>query len=352
MTPLLETIISLIFIFLVFSLITSWIVEFFAARFQKRGKMLRQFIVDALSDHFNKNWGLMVYAHPLIEVLHNDMRLLKGFAGLMHSTRLDIKRKLPAYIPSEQFASALIDVVMNHDRVSKFRRNPVTQKYELIAGEATNRTFNDFLRGVEAMKESEVKITFASIAGKVNAQEPDALNQLNTRIAEWYDNGMDRLNGWYKKRIRGWLFIVGLIVAICFNVNSMRVVSRLYSDPQMRTAVSQAAEKYIRETQQLPNAPTENIDLLTKKIDSLTSRLEPLNLPIGWNKRSMTVQNIFSKKTWNQLKDEASLFNLLGWLMTALALSFGAPFWFDALKKAVNMRTSGIKPQPLTSKTN
>jgi len=179
MTPILETIISLVFIFLVFSLITSWIVEFFAMRFQKRGKMLREFVVNSLNDPFNKNWGLLLYAHPLIEVLHNDIKLPKGFAGLFYNTRLDIKRRLPAYIQSDQFATALIDIVIQHNRVTKFRRDPVTKKQKLVSDVITDKTFVDFLKGVDAMKESEVKITLANLARKVNTSETDKSNHLN-----------------------------------------------------------------------------------------------------------------------------------------------------------------------------
>jgi hypothetical protein len=148
MTPILETIISLVFIFLVFSLITSWIVEFLAMRFQKRAQMLGQFVVDSLNDPFNKNWGLLVYAHPLIEVLHNDIRLPKGFAALFYNTRLDITRRLPAYIQSDQFATALIDIVIQHNRVTKFRKDPVTQKQGLVSALITDKTFNDFLKAL------------------------------------------------------------------------------------------------------------------------------------------------------------------------------------------------------------
>jgi hypothetical protein len=35
---------------------------------------------------------------------------------------------------------------------------------------------------------------------------------------------------------------------------------------------------------------------------------------------------------------------LLGWLITACAVSFGAPFWFDMLNKIMVVRST-IKPQ-------
>ena len=34
-----------------------------------------------------------------------------------------------------------------------------------------------------------------------------------------------------------------------------------------------------------------------------------------------------------------------GWFMTGLALSLGAPFWFDLLSKFVNIRGAGVKPE-------
>ena len=33
--------------------------------------------------------------------------------------------------------------------------------------------------------------------------------------------------------------------------------------------------------------------------------------------------------------------SILGWLITALAISLGAPFWFDLLTKLVNIRGTG-----------
>ena len=34
------------------------------------------------------------------------------------------------------------------------------------------------------------------------------------------------------------------------------------------------------------------------------------------------------------------------WLLTAAAVSFGAPFWFDALSKLGSLRTAGRPPEP------
>jgi hypothetical protein len=44
--------------------------------------------------------------------------------------------------------------------------------------------------------------------------------------------------------------------------------------------------------------------------------------------------------------------HLLGWLLTVLALSLGAPFWFDVLNRFMNLRNAGRAPDEPRSKTN
>lgn len=43
---------------------------------------------------------------------------------------------------------------------------------------------------------------------------------------------------------------------------------------------------------------------------------------------------------------------LIGWIVSGLAISMGAPFWFDLLGKIMNVRNSGSKPpSPETKET-
>lgn len=349
MSPILETAFSLIFVYLIFSLITSWIVEYISMRLQRRSKMLRQYVIDALSDKFNKNWGLLIYSHPLIEVLHREIQLPKGFSSLFYSSKISRKRRLPAYIPSDQFASALIDLIIHHDRPTKFMRDD-TGKQVLVKDTVTDKTFIHFLEGLERLDESETKITLAALSRKVNINDTsnDGLNQLSQQIAEWYDNGMDRLNGWYKRATRQWLFFTGLAVAIVFNVNTIVIVNRLYADPQLRSAISQAAENYLSKNPELKEPyGFENLDSLKTKVNELRSELQPLQLPIGWKSNQVDESSLYRLATWKNWVytfTKVAPDSLLGWLLTAFALSFGAPFWFDALKKITNVRSAGLRP--------
>jgi hypothetical protein len=57
-------------------------------------------------------------------------------------------------------------------------------------------------------------------------------------------------------------------------------------------------------------------------------------LPLGW-------KNV----TKVDFQGEKLLWVILGWVLGIIAISMGAPFWFDLLVKLVNVRKAGIKPE-------
>jgi hypothetical protein len=76
---------------------------------------------------------------------------------------------------------------------------------------------------------------------------------------------------------------------------------------------------------------------------SISETYSKLGVPVGWTDESRAV--------WNGTAPGGSNFWLifeaiLGWLLTAIAVSLGAPFWFDILNKTLklNARLSGEKP--------
>jgi hypothetical protein len=83
-------------------------------------------------------------------------------------------------------------------------------------------------------------------------------------------------------------------------------------------------------------------DQLATKLGELETKIRPL--PIGWPDQDMK----------NRLRSAHGcsaaflyLMKILGLLMSALAVSLGAPFWFDTLSKFMNVRGAGAKPDPV-----
>lgn len=67
----------------------------------------------------------------------------------------------------------------------------------------------------------------------------------------------------------------------------------------------------------------------------LRNELEAVRSPLGlgWDGVDITTFSVYD-----------AVSKLLGFLLTAIAVSLGAPFWFDLLRKLVNVRSSGNKP--------
>jgi len=128
MTPIIETALSLVFVFLLLSMVASWINELLVGSIGIRGKFLRKHLSQALDDRFNqKNWGEMVYTHPSIDLL----------------ARRDAKP--PAYIPPDLFAIALMDIIADEARQTCFIQDPntlVIETREVWLGTTENACIN------------------------------------------------------------------------------------------------------------------------------------------------------------------------------------------------------------------
>jgi len=199
------------------------------------------------------------------------------------------------------------------------------------------------------------------------------LAKARANAEKWFDDTMDRASGWYKRSAQRLAFGFGLILAVAFNIDTVEIATRLWIQPALRQSLVQAAESYqAQDTGSMAQGQTTNpIDTINR----LQSSLAGLQLPIGWSfialgpesfnpvtdrctlfpRPSMQGQqgkdvyglsiNSSCKRWSNQPQGWGALTKLVGFLITALAAMQGAPFWFEILKKLVNVRSTGIKPE-------
>jgi hypothetical protein len=84
--------------------------------------------------------------------------------------------------------------------------------------------------------------------------------------------------------------------------------------------------------------PTPGCDTPECRVKENLSIIQSLGLPIGWNRSDPPdTRSIYASPGHWALR-------VLGWLITALALSLGAPFWFDLLNKFMVIRST-VKPK-------
>ncbi|HSP87019.1 MAG TPA: hypothetical protein VLN45_02710 [Ignavibacteriaceae bacterium] len=158
---------------------------------------------------------------------------------------------------------------------------------------------------------------------------------MKNKLEKWFNDTMDRASGWYKKQTQLIILATGFIIALALNVNTFFIVDYLAKDKTAREQLVFISENYIKDRQvaELDTTTAKRLDSLVITAHNLyKSDVEPVNKIImsGWSSWS----NFFSG-VWE---------SMLGCFVTALAISLGAPFWFDILNKVVKLRGTGNKP--------
>ena len=152
-----------------------------------------------------------------------------------------------------------------------------------------------------------------------------ALERLQHNIEHWYDDATDRFTGWYKR----WAQLITLAVAAAVvsltNADTIALADRLSRDSSLRGALVDAAQALARQ---------ENLD--TARAGLLTDAGR-LSLPLGWSRQTGLPDDPAGVKAVPSTLG-GWVMKVVGLLFTVLAVSLGAPFWFDTLSRFVNIR--------------
>jgi len=289
-----------------------------------QGKTLRETLSAAqpgATVHAGAPLADLVLAHPLVAVLHRPAR--PGTAGGdMH---------LASYLSGRTFAVSLIDLLVPNGAGRTTLGELETQLTKLAPG---------------------VPAQAALIALVRNAG--DSVDSVRTELESWYDEQMGRVSGWYKRWAQWRLLIAGLLLAVLMNLDTLGAGYALYHDQPVRAAaVAQAVAD-----QACPPATAPGRDAC---LGNQKGVLDRLPLPIGWGLSAAGSACATYNQTSGCGADPRRWFpflwhnstrhglvgiggKVLGWLLTAAAVSLGAPFWFDALGKLGSLRTAGRRP--------
>jgi hypothetical protein len=235
----------------------------------------------------------------------------------------------PSYLDGKTFALALFDSLTE---TTEGKKNPPADKKAFP-------TFDDIKKIAGELPDSNIRdVMLASLASgeKTVAEVRDSM-------ATWFDSAMDRLSGDYKRSLKVLSLIVGIGIAFAFNADSLSVGRALWGDETLR---GQLVAEAGRQTNPAPQTeqckqtdPQEQTACLYKQFKQQQEGLRPF--PIGWpDKQFYTALDAAGGGTWLLI----FVLKIFGCLWTGLALSLGAPFWFDILQKFMNVRGTGVKP--------
>jgi hypothetical protein len=123
--------------------------------------------------------------------------------------------------------------------------------------------------------------------------------------------------------------IVGIVLAFALNADSLAIANKLWTDPLVREAIIKQAENF-----QLPEEGTTGTPQQTA--EAYISDLQGLAIPIGWTPDNMPAQLIDGKVNKNFTNEW--MMKVGGILLSGIAAAQGAPFWFEIMKKIINVR--------------
>jgi hypothetical protein len=302
MLAILQVVVGIVFVLLLLSLLGTTLMELVSGMLALRGKHLFKSLHNMLGDKF-----FDFVSHPFYRQLMEDAQKNQSIT----------RRALPSYISPASFRAIFLDVLRNK------------------SGEQQHIAHH-----IETLNDGELKELLRFLLRDAKGDQ----QVFEYKIDQWFIQVMDRVSGWYKRSTRYWLLGIGFVIALLFNADTIHIYQTLSADAQLRNSMSASAQYFIQDNQPVarpivPVQPTgtgtintpiqqqpggNGVRVNATQLDGYTSALG-----LGWhgvNIDEMTIFQVIEK--------------LIGWVTTALAISLGAGFWFDALRKLVNINTT------------
>jgi uncharacterized membrane protein YbaN (DUF454 family) len=321
MLTILQVVVGIVFVLLLLSLLGTTIMELVSGWFALRGNHLYKSLHNMLGDEFPD-----FVSHPFYKQMIEDAQ----------KDRRMTRRALPSYISPASFRSIFMDILRKR------------------SGEQTHIAHH-----IENVKDAELKDLLKFLMRDAKGDQ----QVFEYKVDQWFTQVMDRVSGWYKRTTRYWLLGIGFTIALLFNADTIQIYKALSADAQLRGSINTSAQYFIAENPQsqqyniaranpqtgtmsstapgvtvIPTTPVQSVPAGAVKVNATDLDGYTSSLGLGWGNINFADFSIYSL-----------LEKLVGLLVTALAISLGAGFWFDALRRLVNINTTSVAPAASTA---
>ena len=328
--PALDLAIGLAFIYFLLSTLAATVQEFIAAIFGLRARTLEQGLRSMLEDP-KVGWTFVdkFYDHPLIKSLYRTPSVVKRAANnkpepnaaenkpepnrlgknahvanrnaLQRAGAFFKRTNGPSYISPRAFAVVVLDNIAPAEG----------QKTIFDVGEAEIQQLPEVLR--------------KPLEPVIRGAQTD-VERLRTHLEAWFDDTMARVSGWYKRKTQIILIVIGVALVPAINASTINMAERLWKDDTVRAAVVAQAQ-----AQATAKPGGQSLDQAANDADKVVK----VGIPMGWS-GSVVPHGA-----------GGIALSAAGWILTILAISLGAPFWFDTLSRLSRLRSSGKPETPL-----
>lgn len=441
-TTALDIAIGLILVYFIYSILVSIIGEMLASWCGIRARLLRQGINNLLNDKRpgSLQQDLGKWLMDSFSVEPGDFKFtaagrfyqeppIRSLAKRGENKIYSIRNTKPSYISKELYASTLLKMFNRKGR-------GVTEKDRVAFAVETNALHF----------EPETHIRFKEMLDASNGE----YLLFTANLEDSFSEMMDRVNGWYKRKLGFVLFWLGFIICATLNVDTFQIVHILSNNPKARhdmvklaqeavekgvpaerlmhasgdssaydllleegyaRAIQDAREvefllakgwpfKGVQEQMTIKNADVGKVNELLSTGKSLKIQIDACRSDIDSRKsvdlqedirRYYVLRAKYRQEVLDPVKDilnkpnyifnpdlvaiaseqiennqiavtfEPNFWERLGFVLgqvfafwkpkfwgivlSALALSLGANFWFDLLKRLVSLRSAGVKPE-------
>jgi hypothetical protein len=257
----LEIAIGLVLIYFLYSLLSSIIAEIFSSWIGMRARMLRQGIDNFLNDktvgtpddlkkwlqdiflvepgNFKYTTGGKFYEEPTIKYL----------AKPGEQTWYSLRNRKPSYISQENFVVTVLNMLSNRGRgISEWDKIKFSVETNALHLEPeTLKMFQDMVK-----------------------RSDDSFERFVSLIQNQFADSMDRLNGWYKRKIGTIIFYIGFIMCVIFNVDTFEIVHKLTNDKEKRVKMVELANNVVNQKSAIDSLMTrqDSIDEFKYKMEA------------------------------------------------------------------------------------
>ena len=292
------------------------------------GVLVRVFNIQSIID--------LISTFDLRWILGSWLLILLVLSYLLNQSEGDPKTKAPvrnrksvgpSYIGADTFANTLLDVL----RYNTIRGvEDETKRLSTLSYTPAKPVLGRWLKQLQTDKQG------------ADLKSEELVDELRKKYETAFNKVQERSSGVYKRNAKGLSFLIGLLLAILLNADTLNFVNKFTQ------ADNTSLEKIFGSLRQLeispkclaepsadgcPDAQDESFKALREQFATLN---KDNALPLGWNTDTPTAQEVNTA-----IEGQGGwLIVPFGWLITAIAISMGAPFWFDLIGRIVNVRNA------------